>query len=291
MPEAEIHLIPTTESERTGMGAVLKGVDAAGPLAPATVAAIRKAALAYPVLILPGQKLTAEGLIAFARNLGDIQPHTAERYWHPEHPELSYVSNVDREGRIDTFGHERRATGWHSDGSFLGTPYSFTMLYALEVPKVGGPTLFANMTKAYRHLPPELRRRADEAVAVHALASGPDGESAPSANKRRETPDAFPEIERPVVQVHPETGEKSIFLNPTHTSHIIGDDRNAPNSLYASLITFATSPDFVYRHNWTVGDLVIWDQRCTMHRAGGGVGVNERRVMLRALIAGVQQAA
>jgi taurine dioxygenase len=276
----------TDESRRTGMGAVVEGLDLRADLDAETVAAIRQAALAHPVLVIPGQDLTPEQLAKFARTFGDIQLHTAVRYRHPDFPELSYVSNILPDGTVDTFGHNKRATGWHSDGSFLKPSYSFTTLYAVEAPKVGGPTLFCNTELAYERLPEDLKRRADAAIAVHALGSGPDGKSAPSYQARQDRPDLYPEVEKPVVQVHNETGRRALFLNPTHTSHIVGEDRDDPNSLYAQLVAHCIKPDFVYEHRWAQGDLVIWDQRNTMHRAGGGLGTGERRIMLRAVIRG-----
>lgn len=291
MRDAPFTIVETPDSRRCGLGAVVKGLDVSQPLPGETVAALREAALAFPVLVIPGQDLSPEALVRFARSFGELQPHTAERYRHPDFPELSYISNVDRDGKVDVFGQTKRATGWHSDGSFLEVPYSFTILYGLEVPSVGGPTLFANTTLAYERLDEETRRRADGATAIHAIGSGPEGAGSPSRQKRVERPDLFPDIEKPVVRVHPETGRKALFINPMHTSHIVGEDREEADALYARLIAFCTRPEFVYEHRWNVGDLVIWDQRCTLHRAGGGVAPNERRIMLRALVRGVQQAA
>lgn len=291
MSVSDIKVVETAESRRTGMGVEIEGLDASRPMDAETVAAVRKVMLQYPVVVLHGQSLTPEQLTRFGGAFGILQPHTAERYHHPEFKELSYISNIGADGKVDEFGHNKRATGWHSDGSFLEVPYSFTLLYALESPSEGGPTCFSSTELAYNNLPEDLRRRADEAIAVHALASGVEGATAPSAQKRRDHPELFPEIERPAVQVHPETGRKAIFVNPTHTSHIKGEDRDAPGSLYRTLIEFCIRPEFVYEHKWRVGDIVIWDQRCTMHRAGGGLKPTDRRVMLRALVRGLDKAA
>ena len=281
-------IVETDESRRTGLGAVVKGLDASKPLDRETQAALRQAALEYPVLVIPGQDMSPEQLTMFARSFGELQAHTAERYRHAEFPELSYISNVDREGNVDTYGQTKRASGWHSDGSFLAKPYSFTMLYGVEVPSVGGPTCFANTSKAYDALPEERRAQADSAVAVHAIGSGPDGAGSPSREKRFTQPDLYPDIEKPVVQVHPETGRKALFVNPMHTSHIVGSDREAAEDFYAYLIAFSTRSEFVYEHPWHAHDIVIWDQRCTLHKAGGGVAPGERRTMLRALVKGLE---
>lgn len=269
----------------------MQDLDVSQPLSPETIATLRDAVLRFPALIIPGQQLTPEQLLAFGRAFGDLQPHTAERYRHPEFPELSFVSNVDRDGKIDEFGQQKRATGWHSDGSYLKVPYSLTLLYCVEAPSNGGKTLFANMCKAYEALPDEMKRRVDGATAVHAVGSGPDGATAPSAGKRQQFPDLFPDIEKPLIQVHPETGRKVLFLNPTHTSHIVGDDREECERLYHDLVAFSTQPQFVYEHSWKVGDVVIWDQRSTLHRGGGGIPRTERRVMLRTLVKGLEAAA
>jgi taurine dioxygenase len=283
MSNASLSVVQTDESRRTGMGARIEGVDLAAGVTPEIIAAIRQAVLDYPVIAIPGQSLDPVQLMTFARNFGELQVHTAERYRHPEHPELSFVSNIDRDGKIDEFGHNTRATGWHSDGSFLELPYSLTMLYSVEAPSQGGPTLFANMRKTYERLPAELKARLEGATAVHALASGYDGATAPSAAKRH----LYPEVEKPAILVHPENGTKAVFLNAAHTSHLLGMDREESDRLIREVVEFATSEPFVYAHYWKPGDLVIWDQRCTMHRAGGGLSRGERRVMLRALVRGL----
>jgi taurine dioxygenase len=280
----------TPDSQRAGLGVRLHGLDLSAPLSPDTLAALRRTALEFPVTVIPGQRLDAAGLHAFAASFGRLQAHTAERYHHPDFRELSYVSNVGRDGSADAFGHAVRASGWHSDGSFLVKPYSHAMLYALETPAQGGATLFNNMYLAYEKLPQELRRRADASAAVHAIGSGWDGAGSPSANKRYENPEAFPDIVKPVVRVHPETGRKALFVNAMHTSHIVGIPKAESDALLKELVDYSTRPEFVYEHRWQVGDLVIWDERSTMHRAGGGVAAGQRRVLLRALFEGTDEA-
>jgi taurine dioxygenase len=165
------------------------------------------------------------------------------------------------------------------------------MLYALETPAQGGATLYNNMYLAYEKLSLDLRRKADATEAVHAIGSGPDGAGSPSANKRHENPDAFPDIVKPVVRTHPETGRKALFVNAMHTSHIVGMPKAQSDVLLKELVDFSTRPEFVYEHKWKVGDLVIWDERSTMHRAGGGVAAGQRRVLLRALLEGTDELA
>jgi taurine dioxygenase len=278
----------TSDSARTGLGVRVHGLDLSAPLAPEALALLRRTALEFPVTLIADQDLDAPGLFTFANSFGPLQVHTAERYHHPDFRELSYVANVGRDGSADQFGSAIRASGWHSDGSFLAKPYSHAMLYALETPVQGGATLFNNMILAYEKLPIELRRKADAASAVHAIGSGPDGAGSPSANKRHENPDDFPDIVKPVVRTHPETGRRALFVNAMHTSHLVGMERSESDILLKELVGFSTQPEFVYEHKWSVGDLVIWDERSTMHRAGGGVAAGQRRVLLRALFKGTE---
>jgi taurine dioxygenase len=279
----------TSDSRRCGLGVLIHGLDLSKPLSEGAIGELRRIALDYPVTVLRGQQLDPAGLQEFARRFGTQQAHTAERYHHPEFRELSYVANVGRDGSADQFGHAVRASGWHSDGSFLARPYSHAMLYALEVPAQGGATLFNNMYLAYERLPEDLRRRVEGLRAVHAIGSGWDGEGSPSRNKRTESPAAFPDIARPVVRLHPETGRKALFVNAMHTSHIDGMDRQEGIELLKALVEFSTRPEFVYEHRWRIGDLVIWDERATMHRAGGGVPAGQRRVLLRTLFEGTPE--
>jgi taurine dioxygenase len=280
----------TTHTARTEMGAIIHGLDVSSDLSTDTTRALREVALKFPVVVIPNQTLSPEGLTRFARNFGELQPHTAERYRHPEFPELSYISNVDREGKQDQYGQNQRASGWHSDGSFLARPYSFTMLYGVEVPSTGGATLFSNTYLAYERLPDDIKAEVDDAIAVHAIGSGPDGAGSPSRMKRLEQPELFPDIPKPIVSTHPETGRRSLYINPMHTSHIISENEARAKELFNYLIDFCVQEEFVYEHKWRANDIVIWDQRCTLHRAGGGVPSDERRVMLRALVKGLDSA-
>lgn len=286
MPQPAFNLVETEDSRRNSLGAVIQGLDVAQALSAEVVHLLRKAALQFPVLVIRDQQLNAQALADFARTFGALQPHTAERYRHPGFPELSYISNVDRQGKVDDYGQTKRALGWHSDGSFLPQPYSFTLLYGVEIPSRGGATLFSNGYLAYDWLPEEVRRQVQGLTAIHAIGSGPEGAGSPSRNKRFEEPEKYPDIEKPLIQLHPETGRPALFINPMHTSHIVMDDRAQAAVLYDYLVEFCTQPELVYTHQWQKGDIVIWDQRCTMHRAGGGITEGERRVLLRALVRG-----
>jgi taurine dioxygenase len=290
MTEVHFNLIETEESRRTGMGAVVEGLDVKHGVDRDIARSLRDAALRFPVLVIRDQRLDPEALVTFGRTFGELQPHTAERYRHETFPDLSYVSNVDRQGNTDDYGQTKRALGWHSDGSFLRVPYSFTILYGVEVPSEGGATLFSNTHLAYERLPGDVKAEVGRLTAIHAIGSGPDGAGSPSRNKRFEEPERYPDIEKPLVMMHPENGRPALFINPMHTSHIVLEDRERAEQLYNYLVRFSTQPELVYRHDWRRGDIVIWDQRCTMHRAAGGVRQGERRTLLRALVKGTDDA-
>jgi taurine dioxygenase len=197
--------------------------------------------------------------------------------------EVNIISSEDR----DVLGDGKKlvnGASWHTDDSFMREPCSLTMLYGVVVPSRGGDTQFTNMYAAYEALPPETRARIDGLQVIHKY------QSTRQTNRVSQRPEAemkaMPEATHPLVRTHPETGRKALYLNANRMEQIVGLDRAASDALLDQLIAHAIEPRFQYRHVWRQGDIVIWDNRCTMHKANADYPEGERRLMHRVIVAG-----
>lgn len=259
-------------------GAEVTGVDLSGPLGDNVFGRLRQAWLdAGGFMVVRGQRLTSEAHIQFSRRFGPLfgapgeapLQDTVSRYLHPKHPEIYRVSNKV-EGGV-AMGRARAGTYWHSDVSFRERPAAASILNAIELPPTGGDTLFADMTAAYealsdamkeRLLP--LRARHDWAVAAATQYAQPIvvGKDLEGGNRAL----------HPVVRTHAETGRKALYVNPGFTAGLDGFAAGESRALLGFLYAHATRPEFVYRHRWRAGDVVLWDNRCLMHYAVADYG-------------------
>jgi taurine dioxygenase len=266
------------------MGAQVRGVDLSRPLGDKAFGEILHAFHRYMLLVFPGQRIDEAQQVAFSRRFGELQIHVLEQYRHPRHPEIYVLSNVDAVTGKTTGTHPDKGTlVWHSDLSFVPKPALGTALYGIEVPDEGGDTLFADMCAAYDTLDPETKARLGKLRAVHDINVSRirAGEATMSERQRAEAPP----VEHPAVRTHPATGRKVLYVS-RHASHIAGMPRAESDALLERLQAHATSERFVYRHRWRQHDLVIWDNRCTMHCATQYDPGAERRVMHRTVIKG-----
>ena len=245
-------------------------VDVGGRLAPATVRAICEAIDHYAVLIFRGQHLDDEQQLAFARYFGEIEAPRSARSGREQRlrPELSDISNLDANNRLRPADDPRRFDQlgnrlWHTDGSFRRIPAALSMLYAHRVPANGGETEFADLRAAWEALPNETKASIEGRVAMHDIAHSRAqiGFTGLLFGER----DVLPPVPQLLVRIHPGSRRKTLYL-ASHASHLIGLPIAEGRLLLHDLIEFATQPQFVYRHVWREDDLVIWDNRCTMHR-------------------------
>lgn len=219
------------------------------------------------VLVIRDQQITEEQHIAFSRKFGELhtlQGHTVTKYLHPEHPEIYRVSNKVMNGKPQ--GRKGAGTYWHSDQSYERTPAMASVLYALEIPPYGGDTIYAGMYKAYDALSDTMKAFLEGLEAVHDFAVAQSG-GFRNENITAEQLEKAPPMTHPVVRTHPETGRKCLFVNPGFTSHLVGFSKEESTAILNFLFQHCTKPDFQYRHVWQLNDLVIWDNRCTMHYA------------------------
>lgn len=265
------------------LGNEVIGLDLSQPLDAQTFAELREAYNQCSVLVFRQQHLTPEQQIRFSRGFGELEIHLMERYLLPGHPEIFRVSNIVENGqRIGGSGEF-----WHTDLSYVVEPSRGSLLYSVEVPVrngvVLGDTEFASTAAAYDALPAEMKKMLAGLKAVHRYGdiynkiAQSRGTPTLSAEQQKKTPDVI----HPVVMVHPFSGRKCLFVNEGFTVGIVGMADAEAQSLLRELYVHMTQPEFIYRHKWQVGDLVMWDNWATVHRATGGYTAEERRLLYR----------
>jgi taurine dioxygenase len=267
------------------LGAEIQSVDLK-LISDADFGTIHRAWLDHLVLLFRGQQLSDEDLIRFSRRFGDLDlapiQETGRRFVDG-YPEIYVVSNVIENGvPIGSLG-AGEAT-WHTDMSYLEDPPKASMLYALEVPPEGGDTWFCNMYLAWESLPDALRRRVEGLKVKH------DGTYNSGGYVRQgvtavDDPVTSPGMYHPLVCRHPESGRRGLYLGRRRNAYISGMPLEESEALLDELWSFVTRDEFTWRHQWEVGDVVLWDNRCTMHRRDS-FDPGTRRVLHRTQIKG-----
>ena len=253
------------------LGGRVDGLDLSRPLNDATFATLRQCwHEAGGLLVIADQRLTPEAHIAFSRRFGPLfgeaeqLQDTLAKYLLPGHLAIYRVSNKVVDGVPQ--GRLRAGTYWHSDVSFRERPAMASLLYAIEIPSVGGDTLFANMAAAHDALSRPMREVLEGVRAVHAFAVAAATQYDPrdviAADLRGGNAH-----DHPVVRTHPETGRKCLYVNPGFTARLVGFSEAESAAILEFLYAHGTRPEFIYRHRWSARDLVIWDNRCLMHYA------------------------
>jgi taurine dioxygenase len=263
-------------------GAEVRGIDLARPITPEARAALAGAFVEHSVLVIREQSLGPRQVLEAVALFGQVFQQHNTRFAIPECPQIHYLSNEDRfpDGTRYIPGE-----GWHTDHSNDARPPKATVLHAVALPDRGGDTQFANMAAAYAALPAALQDRIAGLVAIHVYQSSHSTRklmALSDANKER-VPNA---VLHPVVRTHPETGRRSIYINPIRIEGILGMDHKEALPLLHELLAHATAERFQYRHRWTPGDLVIWDNRCLLHKANGDYDMEQKRYLYRAMLQG-----
>jgi len=268
------------------LGAEVSGVDASKPVSADTFAAIRKAWLDNLVIRFRGQKLTDPQMLEFSRLFGELDPPGPNPYgkpFLPRHPEMNVISNVKEDG-VPIGGLGDGEAIWHSDMTYVDTPPSAALLYALELPAEGGDTYWANMYLAYEALPADMKKRIEGLKAIHDATYNSAGIKRKGYDDVTD-PRRAPGAHHGLVRRHPETGRKCLFLGRRRNSYIVGLPLEESEAMLDTLWAHATQPRFAFCQQWQVGDLMIWDNRCTLHRRDP-FDPNARRVMHRTQIKG-----
>ena len=239
------------------------------------------------VLVVKEQDLSPAQQTAFARRFGEIQYHISPEYLMKDQPEVMILSNEKEDGQY--IGLPDGGSEWHSDHSYVDQPTGYTMLHAIKVPKDGGDTEWTNMVKAYDSLTDDMKQRLDGLVGIHSFnrlknsrLTVPVRHGNDADYYKRSPPDAY----HPIVRTHPATGRKALYISKRFTIGIKGMNDAQAQPLLDDLFTLIANREFVYRHRWTVGDLLLWDNRATIHLACGGVPDSQHRRMHRTTVLG-----
>lgn len=264
------------------LGAEVQGVDLAGPLSNSEFDQIHRTFLERGILLFRDQKISREQHIAFSRRFGELDTHDAlPRDRDPDHPELLLVTNIPKANGAPS---DSKYTGqlWHSDMSFTLVPSLGSLLRGITIPPVGGDTMFTNMYMAYDTLSDGMKKMIE---GLHAIHTGSRKIVDLSADRAAEQKKLNPPIAQPVVRVHPETGRKALYIGEK-VSCFVDMTEAESRPLIDYLVRHATRPQFVYRHQWRPDDIVLWDNRCTMHIALGDYAEGEIRHLERTTVKG-----
>ncbi len=242
---------------------------------------IYRAWLDHNVMCVRGQDLSIPDFIRYSERFGPVVPHPSKSTRHPEHPQVTMlgVNKFDAAGKLRDEIYRRGAEGWHTDGAYNQAPFKATQLYALAVPSRGGNTLFANGYAAYDALPQRLKDRLDGVVGAFSYG----GRRGKSRLLNVEDQDWAP-VYHPVFRTHPETARKSLYFDPGKIVDFVGIERDEADEIIAELKERMIAPQAEYHHVWKKGDIVIWDNRCSYHKAAGDYPPEEDRIHWRVSI-------
>ena len=266
------------------LGVEILGVDLRDAIDPAMFRAVYDAFLRHQVLLFNTGDLPPARQVALARLFGEVQVHVMNQYHSDGFPELYRLSNLDEQGRPNGRHPDRGTMTWHTDGSWKKVTGQATIIYGEVVPEVGGETHFCDMYGAYDRLDEKWRGRIEGLRAVHNLdfsRTRRHGEDPMTEAQKRDTPP----VDHPIVRTHPETGRKCIFLGD-HAEYVVGMPYDEGRALIEELNTLAVHPDLTYEHRWQDGQLIVWDNRCLMHRATTYDPATQRRVVRRCTVLG-----
>ncbi|MGH7113729.1 MAG: TauD/TfdA dioxygenase family protein [Stellaceae bacterium] len=266
-------------------GVIIEGVDLSRPLSSALRDQILTALRDHHVVVFPDQSPTREQQFVFSASFGEIEHNGAAASAGKRHGVAHVISNLDAQGRpVDRSASPVSNYRWHTDKAYNAVPPLLTTLYAVELPAQGGNTEFASTVMGYLALPLETKRQIAGLRVVFrwgASGEGMSGSLLPETGRREHPP-----VDHPLVRTHPDTGAKALYLG-NHSSHILGLPEHEGRALLDRLLDHTTQRQFVYAHRWRQGDLVMWDNRCLLHRAVADYRLGQdRRIMHRAVVRG-----
>lgn len=272
------------------LGREITGVRLATDLADATIAALRCELAENCILVFRDQVLSPPEQVGFTQRFGSLVRRIKGDFLHPDYPDILVLSNRQENGRTVGATTDMAGFTWHADLTYAARPSLGSMLHALEVPKEGGDTAFANMYRAWDELPASTKARIEGRRAIHMRDRRKNPRAAVKA-AFAERADAYygidvPDAVHPMVRTHPETGRKALFVSPRFTVAIEDMPDAEAQPLLDELFEHQKQPRFVYRHKWRLGDLVFWDNRATIHLACGGIVPPGIRHLHRTSIAG-----
>jgi taurine dioxygenase len=268
------------------LGAEIRGVDLSRDLDAATIGAIRKAWADHLVLRFRGQQLSEAQHLAFTECMGGVMPPNTSSMTALGHPEILLVSNLGPDGQPTDLGLGSAEAVWHSDMTYMDEPPAGSCLYGLEIPPAGGNTCFSNMYKAYETMEPGLREQVSGLRIIHDTSRNSAGRLREGAQSVTD-PASAPGPHHPILRTHPVTGRKALYLGRRAYSYVAGYSMEESDALLDRIWAHASQEQFAWCHQWQVGDLIMWDNRCAMHRRDP-FDPSHRRVLHRTQIRGDQ---
>jgi taurine dioxygenase len=267
------------------MGVELHGIDLAAPVDDATANTLRAALAEHTLLLVRGQgHLTPEQHIAFSHTFGGLEEHVLKDFCLPGHPEIFMVSNIIENGQhIGAYGGSKI---FHSDLMYLENPSLGSIFRCLECPDEGGETAFASLHAAYDSLPDDRKRWVAGRRVIYDYAWHYARAHTARPPLTEEQKSRVPPIAHPAVRRHPVTGRPVLFFSPTWSRYIEGMDEDESRPILEQLTAHVTDERFVYRHRWTPGDVLVWDNRASLHKACPFDEENSRRLMHRTTVRG-----
>lgn len=265
------------------MGAEIIGIDLGCPLDDVIKKDINQVFLENQLVCFRDQFLDVEGFFSAAQHFGSTHPHIYRHLRLKNFPNVSVVSSNDKD--IHGTGKKfKRASHFHSDESYKAFPAKATLLYSVKAPNIGGETRFVNMYKAYESLPKKFKQKIIGLRAVQRfLTSNPEIKLATLTEEEKEE---VPDVIHPVVRTHDETERKALYVNAGRTEFVVDMDPNESKILLKEIYDHSTKFEFQYHHSWRVGDLIMWDNRCTMHAATHNMEPGAKRLLYRTLLDG-----
>ena len=260
-------------------GAEVSGIDLSKEMSATAQKTIKELWAEHQLLLFRGQTMGEIDLVRSSRYLGELEIHIRREYLSEENPEVLLVSNIKKDGRPVGILSDTEV-GWHFDQIYLPRPAVGSMLMAVKLPSSGGQTSFADMTAAYEALPDDIKNRIDGKKAVQSYEAFNAQFSVPT-NKTQKV--QSPDIEQPLVRTHPVSGRKALYICPGMTTQIVGMDKGESDKTLEFLFSLSVKPEFVYTHDWQMGDVLLWDNASTMHRREP-FAVNDERLMKRTTI-------
>jgi taurine dioxygenase len=270
------------------LGVEISGIDVAR-LDDRTVTEVRDAFHEHQVIVFRDQDISVDDHIAFSRRFGDLEIHISTDHLLKDHPEILLVTNKKEKGKY--IGVENAGDEWHSDLSYMDKPSLGSLLYALEVSQDGGDTEWSNMYTAYETLPDTMKQRLKGLQARHSFNRFRNPRIGIPEQHKANAEERYakispPDVIHPVVRTHPVTKRKALYVSPRFTIGIEGLPENEGQALLDELFEHAVRRDFIYHHEWRLGDLLFWDNRCTLHLACRGIPEGQIRHMHRTTISG-----
>ena len=268
-------------------GAEIIGAEISDNLEENDLEIIMNAFLAFQVIVIRNQKLTAAEQKNFSQNFGNLDIHISSKNKHKDHPEVLILSNKKIKGKW--IGATNAGDEWHTDTQYMQTPSKCTMLHALEVPESGGETAFINTYAAFDALSEGLRVKIKDLKGINSWnrLRNPRVKVPKQHGDGKSVYDiGHPDVLHPIVRTHPETGRKALYVSPRHTLFIEGLPESESEELLQKLFAVQQLPEITYIHKWRLGDVVIWDNRCTLHKGLGEIKPPGIRHLHRTLMAG-----